>query len=160
MWRFFRQCQYWMPPRLVHLELDCGPTCGARSRRREIEPTLLCRAHGLGDRQQSASAGKNQSNPDMLVHHFLEQSAAEWPEKVALVCGGQRLTYLEINLMANRLANGLREQGIRRGDRVGIYLGNTVETVIGVFAVLKAGGVFVIINPTTKLEKLLVILNN
>jgi len=96
----------------------------------------------------------------MLVHHFLEQSAAEWPEKVALVCGGQRLTYLEINLMANRLANGLREQGIRQGDRVGIYLGNTVETVIGIFAVLKAGGVFVIINPTTKLEKLLVILNN
>lgn len=96
----------------------------------------------------------------MVVHDFLEQSAGRWPKKVALVCSGRRLTYAEINLMANRLANGLRRQGIIQGDRVGIYLGNAVETVVGIFAVLKVGGTFVIINPTTKEEKLSVILNN
>jgi long-subunit acyl-CoA synthetase (AMP-forming) len=62
--------------------------------------------------------------------------------------------------MANRLANALRENGVARGDRVAIYLHNSVEAVIGIFATLKAGGVFVVINHTTKRDKLLYILNN
>src|SRR5260221_14121259 len=103
---------------------------------------------------------KIERNPDMVVHEFLEQSAGWWPEKLALVCSGRRLTYAEINSMANRLANGLRKSGVGRGDRVAIYLGNKVETVIGIFGVLKAGGTFVVMNPRTKPEKPAVFLNN
>ena len=96
----------------------------------------------------------------MLVHDFLQQNAARLPDKVALVHGGQRLTYAQIDDMANRLAHALIAQGVERGNRVAIYLPNSVEAVVGIFATLKAGGVFVIINPSTKEDKLLYILNN
>lgn len=96
----------------------------------------------------------------MLVHDFLTNSAARLPEKVALVCDGRRLTYRDLDQMTNRLAHALAEHGIRRGDRVAIFAPNSVEAVVGIFAALKAGGVFVVINPTTKQDKLTAILNN
>jgi amino acid adenylation domain-containing protein len=96
----------------------------------------------------------------MLVQDFLQQSAVRTPDKVALVCDGQRLTYAEIDAQANRLAHALRANGVQRGDRVGLYLNNSVELVVAIFATLKAGGVFVIINHTTKFDKLSYILNN
>ncbi len=96
----------------------------------------------------------------MLVQDFLHNSAARLPDKVALICDGRRLTYAEIDHMANRLANAMIEHGMKRGDRVAVYLNNSVEAVIGIFAALKAGGVFVTINHTTKQDKLIYILNN
>lgn len=96
----------------------------------------------------------------LLVRDFLEQSAARLPEKVALVCDGQRLTYAQLEGMANRLAHALAAMGVRRGDRVGLYLHNSVEAVVGVFAIAKIGAVFVFVNPTTKREKLHYVLNN
>mgnify|MGYP002784347113 CR=1 FL=1 len=96
----------------------------------------------------------------MLLHQFLELSADRAPDKVALICDGQRLTYADIEAQANRLANALRSQGLQRGDRVALFLPNSIELAIGIFAVLKAGGVFVPINHTTKFEKCAYILNN
>jgi amino acid adenylation domain-containing protein len=96
----------------------------------------------------------------MLVQDFLHNSATCRPDEVALVCDGQRLTYAEIEAMANRLANAMIEHGVKRGDRVVIYLNNSVEAAVGIFATLKAGGVFVVVNRTTKRDKLTYILNN
>ena len=96
----------------------------------------------------------------MLVQHFLENSADRLPGKVALISGKQRLTYAEIESKANSLANGLRARGLARGERVALYLPNSVELVISIFAVLKAGGVFVVLNSSTKPDKLEYILNN
>lgn len=96
----------------------------------------------------------------MLVQDFLENSAARLPNKVALICDGQRLTYAEIENKTNRLANAFKTHGLQRGDRVILYLPNSLELVIGIFAALKAGGVFVVINHTTKHQKLTYILNN
>ncbi len=96
----------------------------------------------------------------MLVHQFLEHSADRLPDKVALICDGQRLTYAEVEAQANRLANALRSQGLQRGDRVALYLPNSLELAIGIFAALKAGCVFVPINHTTKYDKCAYILNN
>lgn len=96
----------------------------------------------------------------MLVQDFLQISADRYPEKIALVCGGQRLAYAQVEAMANRLANALRERGVRRGDRIAIYLGNSVESVVAMFGVLKAGGAFVAVNRAMKVEKLVYVLNN
>ena len=96
----------------------------------------------------------------MQLESFLEHSARRLPNKVALVFGEQRLTYAEIETRANRLAHALIAAGVERGDRVAIFLDNSVEAVVSVFAVLKAGAVFVMVNPTTKAEKLTWILNN
>ena len=96
----------------------------------------------------------------MQLESFLEHSARRTPDKVALVCGDRRWSYAEIESAANRLAHALIADGLQRGDRVAVYLGNSAETVIAIFAVLKAGGVFMPINPTTKIDKLAYILNN
>jgi amino acid adenylation domain-containing protein len=95
-----------------------------------------------------------------LVQEFLERSAVKFPDKIALVCGDERLTYSEIEDRANRLANGLRNKGIQRGDRVALFLPNSVELAVSIFAVLKCDAIFVVVNSTTKLDKLIYILNN
>ncbi|RMF42221.1 MAG: AMP-dependent synthetase [Anaerolineae bacterium] len=95
-----------------------------------------------------------------LLHAFLEMHADRQPEKTALVCGASRLTYAQVEAQANRLAHALREHGLQRGERVVLYLPNSVELAVGIFGVLKAGGVFVIVNHTTKAGKLAYILRD
>ena len=96
----------------------------------------------------------------MQVESFLEKSAERYPEKTALVYQGRRLTYQEVEERANRLAHSLIAEGIERWDRVAVFLENSVEAVVSVFAILKAGGVFLVVNPTTKVDKLKYILDN
>jgi len=96
----------------------------------------------------------------MQVEQFLENSARLYPEKVALIHGRQRLTYGQIDIEANRLAHALMDAGVKRGDRVVIFAPNSVEVVLSIFATLKAGAVFVVLNATTKPDKLTFILNN
>lgn len=96
----------------------------------------------------------------MLLQSFLEHSAQLDPNKIALIVDQRRYTYLEIEQQSNRLAHAFLKRGLKRGNRVVIHLDNTLEAVIAVFAVLKAGGVFVMVNPTTKIDKLTYVLNN
>src|SRR5216684_8434940 len=96
----------------------------------------------------------------MQVEEFLELSAGRSPEKTALVCRDRRLTYREVEEQCNRLAHALIAEGVQRGARVAIYLENSVEAVLSIFAVLKAGAVFLVVNTTTKVDKLTYILNN
>jgi amino acid adenylation domain-containing protein len=90
----------------------------------------------------------------MLVQHFLETAAAQHPHKTALICGKQRMPYEQINELSNRLARSLVELGLPRGGRVAILLDNSVEAVVSLFATLKAGGIFIVLNPTLKSRKL------
>ncbi len=96
----------------------------------------------------------------VLVHQFLEESAFRSPNKVALVCDGKRWTYAQLDALSNQVAQALLLQGIQRGDRVAVYLQNSVEAVISIFGTLKAGGTFVYINHTTKQDKLRYVLQN
>ena len=96
----------------------------------------------------------------MLVNELLEYSASLFPHKEALIYKGERLTYGTIECMANQLAHSLMDMGIQRGERVTIYLHNSIETVVAVFAILKAGAIFSVINRTTKFQKLAYILND
>jgi len=96
----------------------------------------------------------------MLLQNFLEESARLYPGKVALICKDARLTYAEIDRRANQVAALLRSQGIRRGDRVAIFLDNSVESVVSLFGILKADAVFVMLSPQLKAPKLQYILNN
>lgn len=92
--------------------------------------------------------------PVPLLHDYLQQAARELPQKVALVCKQQRLSYLEIDASSNALAHSLIAAGVQRGDRVVVFADNTVETVIAFWAVLKANAVVSIVNPLTKSDKL------
>lgn len=96
----------------------------------------------------------------ILLHHFLEHSARTYPDKIALVTDAGRFSYREIDGMANAVAHVLVADGLTKGDRVAIFSDNSLKAVVGLFGIVKAGGVFVMINPTTKAEKLARILND
>lgn len=96
----------------------------------------------------------------MLLYDFLVDSAGEYPDKVALVSEGQRWTYAQLDERSNALASFLDRRGVARGDRVALFLDNTVEAVVAFWAALKAGGVVTIFNPQTKAEKLAYLLND
>jgi len=83
---------------------------------------------------------------DFLVHHLLRTSAARCPESEALIHGEQRLTYREVGARVAGLAGALREAGLQRDDRVGIYLEASIAQVVSIFGTSQAGGVFVPIN--------------
>lgn len=96
----------------------------------------------------------------MQLESFLEESARRFPGKTALIFDRQRISYREIETRCNRLAHAMIDCGLRRGDRVAIWLENSPELVIAFFAVLKAGALFVVLNPTTKGDRIEYILNN
>src|SRR5204863_4062589 len=96
----------------------------------------------------------------MRVERFLRDSAARFPAKTALVAGGKRMSYAELDAASDRVAAALVQRGFKRGERIIVFMDNCWEAVVGIFAVLKAGGVFSPINPSTKADKLAYVINN
>ena len=96
----------------------------------------------------------------MLVQDFLSQSAARFADKVALVINDSRWTYAQIEAATDVWARALVRAGLAPGDRVVLHLPNSLAMVLAIFATLKAGGVFVPINPNVKADKLAYIAGN
>ena len=94
------------------------------------------------------------------VEDYLTESARRFGDKIALVAGGRRLSFSELDQLSDRVAAGLRRGGVQRGDRVLIFMDNCWEAVVSIFAVLKAGAVFSPINPSTKADKLAFVAGN
>lgn len=68
------------------------------------------------------------------------------PDRVALICGDEKLTYAELEEKANRLAHYLQSQGVKKDDKVGLYCRNRIEIVIGMLGIIKAGAILVNVN--------------
>jgi acyl-CoA synthetase (AMP-forming)/AMP-acid ligase II len=83
---------------------------------------------------------------DCLIYHMLCASASRFPDKEALVDKETRLSYEKVVEQVDGLAEGLRQAGLKRGDRVGIHLETSVVQALSIFGVSRAGGVFVPIN--------------
>ena len=98
--------------------------------------------------------------PIWLLDETLLDSAAEVPDKIALVSGDVEYSYAELQKAARSLARAFAERGVCRGDRVAIYLDNGFPCAVAVYASLLAGAVFLVINPQTKSEKLRFILED
>jgi 3-oxocholest-4-en-26-oate---CoA ligase len=68
------------------------------------------------------------------------------PDRVAIISGDEQLTYAQLEEKANRLAHYLKEQGVQKDDKVGLYCRNRIEIVIAMLAIVKAGAILVNIN--------------
>ena len=68
------------------------------------------------------------------------------PDRVALICGDEQLTYAQLEEKANRLAHYLQSQGVKKDDKVGLYCRNRIEIVIGMLGIIKAGAILVNVN--------------
>jgi len=85
--------------------------------------------------------------PPVTLHYFMEENARKHPDSVCTIFKGARITYKEMNEITDRLAAGLAELGVKKGDRVGIFIPNTPQFVMAYYAILKLGGIVVATNP-------------
>jgi amino acid adenylation domain-containing protein len=82
-----------------------------------------------------------------LLSHILDRSADRFPDKDAVRFNDHALTYAEWALRANALASALVTQGVKRGDRVGIYLNKSLESAVAIYGIWKAGAAYVPLDP-------------
>ncbi|MGH8810096.1 MAG: AMP-binding protein, partial [Noviherbaspirillum sp.] len=85
--------------------------------------------------------------PTMPVQQLLDDAATAWPDNPALDFMGRRITYRELQNLADRAAKGFQQLGVKPGVHVGLYLPNTPHYIIAFFGVLKAGGTVVNYSP-------------
>ncbi len=98
--------------------------------------------------------------PCTLLSDLVDQAAGRWPDRPALTHGGVTLTYTTLAQQVRAAAHGLAALGVRRGERVALYLDKCVEMVIGCFGSAAAGAVFVPVNPVLKPEQVAHILRD
>jgi acyl-CoA ligase (AMP-forming) (exosortase A-associated) len=95
-----------------------------------------------------------------LLHELPLHARDRFPERTALIHGGQSLSYGALGDAIERFAGALLDLGLLRGERVGVFLEKRFETVITSFSAPAAGGVFVPINPLLKPEQVAYILQD
>lgn len=87
------------------------------------------------------------------VHQLFEEQADRTPDSIALVFEDQKINYRELNDRANQLAHHLQNLGVEPEVVVGICLDRSLETIVGMIGVLKVGGAYLPIDPTTPIER-------
>ncbi len=88
------------------------------------------------------------------IHGLFEAQVQRTPDAVAVIRGGQCLSYGELNERANRLAHYLRKQGVEPDSRVAICVERGIDMVVGLLAILKAGGGYVPLDPAYPLDRI------
>ena len=88
------------------------------------------------------------------VEELIETQARTRPDAVAVVCEGVLLTYRELLGQASQLAQYLRGRGVGPGVAVGVCLDRSAEQVVALLAILRAGGVYVPLDPATPAERI------
>jgi long-chain acyl-CoA synthetase len=92
--------------------------------------------------------------PEVPLFGLLTSGAEKYAGKVAFSVGEHHVSYQELDTLSGQLANGLRELGVESGDRVMLFLPNSLEFVIGYYGILKAGATITPANPLYRSEDL------
>ncbi|RDU24661.1 non-ribosomal peptide synthetase [Anaerosacchariphilus polymeriproducens] len=96
---------------------------------------------------------------DLCMHQMFEQQVIRVPDKIAVFFENKSLTYFELNCRANKLANYLRRGNIQTGDFVGICVKSSIEMIVGILGIVKAGAAYVPIDPVLPKKRVEFILN-
>ena len=88
--------------------------------------------------------------PEVPLHGLLEGTAEKFPEHTAIVYFNKTMTYRELNDLSDRFATALDDLGVKKGDKVAIFLPNTPQFVISYYGITKIGAVETAISPLYK----------
>ena len=129
----------------------------------ENSQTLVSELPVLSSQQQTelllqGSAQSADYPQNKTINQIFEQQAKLVPDKVALICGQQKLTYQILEQQANRVANLLLQQGVKPQMLVGLCVERSIDMVVGLLAILKVGGTYVPLDsgyPQARLQLLL-----
>jgi amino acid adenylation domain-containing protein len=91
---------------------------------------------------------------DKCIHHLFEEQAARTPDRIAVVCEGQQLTYAQLNTRANQLAHHLQSLGVKPETVVALCLERSLEMLVGLLGILKAGGAYLPLDPLLPRDRL------
>jgi amino acid adenylation domain-containing protein/non-ribosomal peptide synthase protein (TIGR01720 family) len=97
---------------------------------------------------------------EKCVHRVFEQQVERTPDAIAVICGERILSYAELNRRANQLAHHLRWFGVRQESIVGACLDRSLEVIVALLGVIKAGGVWLPLNPDSPAERLVAMLED
>ncbi|HZM99715.1 MAG TPA: condensation domain-containing protein, partial [Pyrinomonadaceae bacterium] len=97
---------------------------------------------------------------DKCIHQLFEQQVETTPDAVAVIFGNESMSYRDLNVRANRLANHLREQGVGPEVRVGLLAERSFDMIAGILAIVKAGGAYVPIDPAYPADRMSFILSD
>ncbi|NIM15677.1 MAG: amino acid adenylation domain-containing protein [Candidatus Aminicenantes bacterium] len=97
---------------------------------------------------------------DKTIHELFEEQADRAPDKVAVVMNNEFIKYRELNMRANRVARMLRKKGVGANSIVAMMLEPSINTIIGIFGVLKAGGAYLPIDPDYPKDRITFLLND
>jgi amino acid adenylation domain-containing protein len=109
------------------------------------------------ERASIAALGRTTSPPHVraaCIHHLIAAHARARPGSAALSDGDRRMCYAELDVLSDRMARGLRALGTRDGDRVGACLEGSADLVAALLGVLKAGAVYVPMDPAYPADRL------
>ena len=106
------------------------------------------------------SVSQNHSAEPKCIHRLFECQVEKTPDRIAVVCGDKTWTYRQVNERANQLAHHLRSQGVGPNCLVGINLKSSLELIVGIFGVLKAGGAYMPLDPGYPLHRLKYMIDN
>jgi amino acid adenylation domain-containing protein len=95
-----------------------------------------------------------------LLPHALDRAAERFPDHEAVRCYSRSLTYADLVYKANGLAHLLIQQGVKRGDRVGVYLHKSLESAVAIWGIMKAGAAYVPLDPMAPPTRLATIAQN
>src|SRR5205085_5667136 len=108
-----------------------------------------------GEREELEGWNRTEAEYDRRpVHEQVEEWARQRPGAVALVMGGEELSYGELNRRANRVANRLLELGVGREEIVGVWSTRSLEMGVGLLGVMKAGCAYLPMDPGQPQERL------
>ena len=100
------------------------------------------------------------SIPQRLLGEALLISAKKNPSKIAIISKGKEYSYAQLKESAENLAFHLIDIGLNKGDRVAVYMDNSWQSIVSIYAATLAGAAFLVINPQTKADKLQYILKD
>jgi long-chain acyl-CoA synthetase len=92
--------------------------------------------------------------PDISLVDLLEEAVEAYGNAACLTYAGRSMTYKQVSDQVRQIAAFFLEQGLKKGERVGIFLPNTPEFVISYYGILKAGGVVMALNPSYRTPEL------
>ncbi len=98
--------------------------------------------------------------PSVPLTHFLQEAAESFPDNIAMIFAGRKISYGELQESVNALAHTLSTLGVKKGDRVALLLPNSPPYVIGYYAILKIGAIVVSLSPLAVERELLYLLNH
>lgn len=128
---------------------------------RNLAATIVANPHQSIDQlpmltnseQLAPAASSSRSDQQSCLHHLFEAQAARYPDRIALVCADQKITYQDLNHRANQLAHYLQNRGVVANQLVGLCVERSVDTIVGILGILKAGAAYLPIDPSNPPER-------